>query len=348
MLYFSKSKITAIHTCIGPTVQTTEETLKKFNQTNEQIEIFKKTIGIDKRPLRKQGGGTPLDFAKQAALSLQTDLSDVDGIIFITASPNHSHPGNAHILHGELGLQESCLAYDICLTCSGWVYGLYTAQSFIETGHLKKVLLLAGDAPSTWLDPKNQTTAGLFGDAASATLIEYIEEPNPTWFRLISIGKQWEAIKHPNRLFHKPLKENSGHALQAHQDSSYFYMDGIKVFHFPIKYVPKELDILLKQSNHLAKSIDYFIFHQANKYITENIMKRLQIPFEKTPIKALREYGNLSSASIPSAICHELKEKACNQNLKTILCGFGAGLSLGMCLTNLGKLQYCGIDLFKE
>ena len=124
-------------------------------------------------------------------------------------------------------------------------------------------------------------------------------------------------------------------------------MDGGEVFNFSILVEPKAINNILKLSKTNKKEIDYIIFHQANKYIISNIVRRLNIPLEKAPSETTGKYGNQSSASIPGAICDAIKEEVQSKKLKIILSGFGVGLSWASCQLELNKIYCPGIIFHK-
>lgn len=275
---------------------------------------------------------TTSDLCLGATDKLLADLNwskdEIDGLIFVSQTPDYILPATSCVLHGKLGLKKSCLCLDISLGCSGWVYGLSVALALMESGGVRKVLLLAGDARRRAVEEPDQ----LFGYAGTATAIEF----NPDKARSIMIdlgsdGTGFDAIIRPGGGARNPFDAHSldleecedgrkRHALQTR-------MKGMDVFAFGITTAPKSIKRLGKEFGFDYESYDYFVFHQANRMMNETIRKKLKLPEEKVPY-SMTHFGNTSSASIPVTIVTELVDKLAGHQ-KIIGCAFGVGLSWG-------------------
>ncbi|WP_419773860.1 3-oxoacyl-[acyl-carrier-protein] synthase III C-terminal domain-containing protein [Halarcobacter sp.] len=345
---FNKAKVSAIVTCVPENHRFLEDDIDTlYNGDIKQVNRIKKSIGLNKRHI-VDGDVTTSDLCEKAANKLLYDMqvskNEIDAIIFVSQTPDYFQPATAAYLQGKLDLSENCAAFDVNQGCAGYVYGLWLAHMMIETNSCSKVLLLAGDTLSKVVNPLDSNVATLFGDAGTATLIEISESQNPSFFTLHTNGKKFDTIIQPEGAFRKPSKKiiNDERIFETSEKRSLkdFYMDGAAVFNFSIETEPKAIKEILEFSGVTQESIDYIIFHQANKYIISNIARRLKIPLDKAPSETTGKYGNQSSASIPSTICDAINNDVNEKELNLILSGFGVGLSWAACQLTLDKI-YC-------
>ena len=224
-------------------------------------------------------------------------------------------------------MRNDSFVMDLPLGCSGWVYGLSNGASLVSTGFIKKALLLVGDAKKRAVENRDP----LFGDAGTATAIEFDEGAEGFKFHFGTDGSGYDAIIKPdggsrNQVSPKSfeLKEYEGkmmHSLQTH-------MKGMDVFSFGITTAPKSIKKLAERFDFNYLDADYMIFHQANMKMNNQIVKKLKLDPERVP-SCMYHFGNTSSASIPLTIVSELRGKFENKLTKFICCGFGVGLSWG-------------------
>ncbi len=349
-----QSKISAIHTTVGSILKKIDDDIENFGGNVSQIETIKKTIGLNERRVVDQNT-TAADLCENSARTLIEELKlnpdEIDALICVTQTPDHFQPCNAAILHGRLKLSKSCAAFDVTLGCSGYVYGLYLSSIMIESGGCKKILLLAGDTMSRCVNPKDRSTASLFGDAGSATLVEYSETENSIWFDLHTNGQGSDYIIIPAGGFRNPASDKTKISTidcdGNTRSPENLFMNGAEIFNFSIKEEPQAIRKILELSGKKIDEIDYIFFHQANKYIISNIARRLKLPIERAPYQTVEKYGNQSSASIPATICETYNQESKNNLNTVILSGFGVGLSWATSLMELNQLKFCSLELYK-
>lgn len=343
--------ITAITTCTGPEIVSNADYLRNICcQTPQQVERILAMTGVESRCIAPPGV-TTLDLGEAAARRLlektATSPESIDWILFVTQTPDHFQPCNANLLHHRLGFPTSTAAIDLNQGCSGWVYGLQIAQAQLSAG-ARRVLLLAGDTISHILHPHDRSTQALFGDACSATLIEAGNEKQAPIFELCSDGSGHQAIVQPAGAFRLPPGEASSvESTDADgnvRTPAHLHMNGLEVLNFTLREEPKAIRSLLAKAGLENDAIDAFVLHQANRFILDQLSRKLAIPADKLPSQALSRFGNLSSASIPSVLCHDLAARLTNQSMQLLCSGFGVGLSWGSCLLTVGPLQY--VDTF--
>lgn len=273
----------------------------------------------------------------------EIDRNTIDGLIFMSQTGDFRMPATAPILQQRLGLSQKTICFDLGLACSGYVYALTTAAAYLNLPELRRMLILVGETMSKIIYEKDTTNAPLFGDAGSATLLEKGE--NCIFFSdLNTDGTGWTAINIKSGGCRNPVSPQS-FEIHQREDGSLgndlqFYMNGIDVFNFTMRVVPKSVKNILQQSDLTLDDISYLIFHQANKFMTDFFAKKLKYPLSRVPY-SLDRFGNTSSATIPLTIVSELREWVNNKSEKdmkrVLMSGFGAGFSWGSVITDLSK-----------
>ena len=347
---FNHVKISAIKTVVPEKFINIDDELQYFDNNPKKLARAKKMAGFGKRHLCDENS-TVVDMCVDAAEKLLKenliDRSTIELLIVVNEKPDYLEPSDACIIHGRLGLETSCTVLDLPFGCPGYPHGLLVAHSMISSGAVKNCLLLAGFKISP-VDPNNRKLAPIFGDAASATLLEYTEELREAWFITGTKGDDWDKIIVPfggNRLpilkdvidLHE--KDSNGNTWDIHQK----IINGPEVFNFSIKIAPYIINDLLKYSNKQLEDIDFYAIHQANKQIVENIIKKVGIPINKTTTNVFTKYANNSTNSVVTVICDQLVDK---QIKNVLLCAFGIGLQWGACILNLADMANGGIDIY--
>ncbi len=273
------------------------------------------------------------DLCYKAARKLMEDNhiepDSIDMLLFMSQVPDYRMPATACILQHRLGLPNSCAAMDLSLACSGFVYALSCAMAYASMPGINRVLLLDGEALSKVVNPADKVNVPLYGDAGTATLVEK-GNFSPSTFILCTDGAGEDAVKIPAGMRH-PLTPESL-AVTEREDGNLrsdveIYMDGMSVFNFAIRVVPKGVKEILKVTGEELESIDYLVFHQSNRFMTDFFVKKLKFDAAKVPY-CMDRFGNTSSASIPLTIVSELQGKLTAPR-NVVMCGFGAGLSWG-------------------
>lgn len=338
-------------TCVPPTEKCIDDELSLFGGNINQLERLKKTIGLDKRRV-VEPGTTAADLCYVAAerllLGLGLKRDQIDAVICVTQTPDYSQPCNAAVLHGRLGFAKDCAALDVNLGCSGYVYGLWLAHTMIASGGCQRVLLLAGDTISRLVHAQDRAVAPLFGDGGSATLVQRADKAGTSHFSLQSDGRGYRHLIVPAGGARCPRSPQTADAVLDDtgnlRSPENLFMDGAEIFNFSITEEPRSVQDLLKYAGADQDVVDYFVFHQANRYILKNIAKRLKLDIAKVPMQTVERYGNQSSASIPAAICGELAPRLkAKAGSRLLLSGFGVGLSWASALLEVPQFAVCEI-----
>lgn len=293
---------------------------------------FVETTGVAERRVTNELTTSDLCYgaAEKLIADLGWDKSEIQALFFITQFPDYIIPATSCILQNKLGLSKDCYAMDISLGCSGWVYGLCSLASLMQTGNIKKALLLAGDGKRTTEHFSLHET--LFGHAGTVTALEYEENAKPMYFDVGTDGSGAGSIIIPDGAARNQFCEDS--LKIENVDGQYVSrletrMKGMDVFSFGITTAPKSIKKLLKfMGGTDISEFDYYLFHQANLKMNKFIAKKLKLPENKVPYSMTR-YGNTSSASIPLTVVTEIRNEVNASSKKLLCCGFGVGLSWG-------------------
>ena len=305
------------------------------NFSAKDIKSISKMTGVRERYwVEKESISDLCAYAgKKLLAKINWDPNSVDALIFITQSPDYVLPATAIRVQGELGISKSIVAFDINLGCSGYPYGLFIADTLINSGVANRVLVCAGDITSKIIDKTDKSTAFLFGDAGSVTAIERSEIRNQTKYVFGSDPGGQESLIIPESRF----REVSEQLLTkiGNKNPCYIYMDGAEVFNFTLR----EVEGLVSSFDNI--SIDFYLFHQANLFMLNYLTNRIGLDSELVPIN-IDLYGNTSSASIPLLICSEKREIFKDKGEVDLgLFGFGVGFSWSGCVKSLRESVPC-------
>lgn len=299
----------------------------------ENVEKFIAMTGVRKRYVagdRQCASDLCATAAEKLLDALQWERSSIEAVILVTQSPDYRIPPTACVLQERLGFSEDCLAFDINLGCSGFVYGVWLAATLIAGSHLNRVLLLAGDISNHNLSPDDRSVAMIFGDGGSATALErqagkkisYCLHTRGKGFRNLIIPAGCLRNRHDYR--EEPYLNEDG-VMRSDLD---LYMNGTELFNFTISEIPKSLNEFKKYLNLPETAIDYYFLHQANLFMIKNIARKIGVSMSQIPV-SIEEFGNTSVESIPITIVHCLAGQKMMKPLNVILSGFGVGLSWG-------------------
>lgn len=329
-----KASIVAIETYL-PQAQITNEQLAQELGNWDAEQILKKT-GIASRHIAANNECAS-DLGVAAAQKLFEKgicaPADIDFLLFCTQSPDYYLPASACLIQNRLGLPITCGAIDFNQGCTGYVYGLALAKSMIEANVATNVLLITAETYSKFVNPRDRSVRTIFGDGASATLIQPVDSDTDLIgpFVFGTDGRGANNLIVPAGGLRQPL---NAEALIEKEDESgnwrsaqNLYMNGAEIFNFTLQSVPKVVNQLLILSEQTLDKIDYFVFHQANKFMLEHLRTKMKINPEKFWLN-LENVGNTVSSTIPIALETALQEQKIRSGDRVMLVGFGVGYSL--------------------
>ncbi len=348
---FHHVKIVGIKTVVPENYIDIDDELEYFDNDLKKLARAKKVVGYGRR-YYVDDNVTALDLAEVAANQLIDEMGvkreEIDLVVFLSQSHDYFSPATACIAHGRLGLSRGCGAIDFSQGCSGYVLSLWSVYSMIESGAVKKVLLLSGDTPSKISMKSNRSSSQVFGDSSSATLLEYCKEENPSYFSLGTDGTGWDVLISPAGGFRLPIKSDiCDKIIKDSSDNEWCLnhnlMKGIEVFNFSRSVASKNILDVLDYAGLEKEDISLFCLHQANKQIIEGIAKVAGIPLEKTPSRTFTRFANSAGNALPIALTDNLTSDIKGNIL---LCGFGIGLSWGSAILNADSIHNAGISFY--
>ncbi len=331
--------ITAMSACVPQHVYSNKDL--GYLIPEEEIEKTINSIGIAERRIADDDVCAS-DLCYKAAVKLMEDNNiapeSIDVLLFMSQTSDYRIPATSTILQHRLGLSKSTCCLDLTLGCSGYVFALSTAFAYASMEGVNRVLLLDGETFSKIVNKRDKVDWPLYGDGGTATLVEKGDFADSV-FTLYTDGSGEDAVKIPyggmrhrstaDALVEKEQEEgNIRNGLEV-------YMDGMDVFNFALRVVPKSIKEIVKIQELTLDDIDWLVFHQSNKFMTDFFVKKLKFDVNKVPY-CIQKYGNTSSASIPLTIVSELQAKL-EAGQRVVMCGFGAGLSWGTASMVMGQ-----------
>lgn len=312
-------------------VVTNEELLKEFPEWS--VDKVASKVGVNSRHVASENE-TAGDMAEKAARSLfkeyNVDPKTVDFVLLCTQSPDHFLPSTACILQDRLGIPTSAGALDYNLGCSGCVYGMAMGKSFVDSGMAKNVLLLTAETYNKYLHPSDKSNRSIFGDGAAACLIS---QEGFAEIGDVVLGTDGSGAKHliveTGAARQKTATgvvtiDEDGH--EKHDD--YLYMNGSAIFNFTLEAVPVLMKEILVKNNISKEDVDYYVFHQANKFMLNTIRKVCVLPKDKFYVN-LAETGNTVSSTVMIGLKQCVEAGIITSGMKVMVTGFGVGLSWG-------------------
>lgn len=315
----------------------TNEDLEQIynNPSWSASKIYRKT-GIKHRYISDDENVS--DMAVEASLKLFKEFSvspeDVHFVLFCTQTPDYSLPTTACIVQDRLGIPTSSGALDYNLGCSGYIYGLFLAKSLLKSGMTDNVLLITSEAYSKRIHSLDRSTRTIFGDAATATFLTSEDIDNIGEFVLGSDGSGFNNLIVPAGGSKLPVsdltsldeEDKSGNI----RNKNNLYMNGPEIYAFTLRVVPELVKNILERNNLTIDDIDYFVFHQANRFMLATLRDKLEIPEEKFCID-VEETGNTVSSTIPLTLKRQLENNnvRLSKGSKVMIAGFGVGYSWG-------------------
>lgn len=289
-------------------------------------------------------GMTSSDMCQKAAEELilreGIDRESIDGLVFVSQTADWILPSTSVALQNRLGLSSKTICIDIHYGCSGYIYGLLQAASWISIGACERVLVLAGDTSSKMVNIHDRSLRMVFGDAGTATLVS--KGSFEMGFTIFSDGSGYDRLIVPAGGFRLPysadtsiLEWDKEHAGRTKND---MFMDGMAIFKFAMSKVPGSIRSILEYMQWDKEDVNLYAIHQANKFIVDQIRKHLKVDISKVPVNVM-DYGNTGPATIPLLLSDYCAGKTLPLE-KVVMSGFGVGLSWGCVATNMCDTRF--------
>lgn len=293
----------------------TNHDLEKIMDTSD--EWIRTRTGIAERRIADDTIDTSymaVEASKKALEDAGISGEDIDLILVATVTPDRAFPAVACVIQEAIGAKHAA-AMDLSAACAGFMYGMITAQQFIQTGTYKNILVVGSDKLSKIVDWNDRNTAVLFGDGAGAVVMGAVSEGKGVLS--FELGADGSGGKH------------------LYQDE-YVMMNGREVFKFAVRQLGDSCLRVLDKAGLTKEDVDFLVPHQANIRIMESARERLNLPQEKMSM-TIEKFGNTSASSIPIAMVEELQNGRIQDGDLIILVGFGGGLTWGAVALRWGK-----------
>jgi 3-oxoacyl-[acyl-carrier-protein] synthase-3 len=283
--------------------------LCKLNSGWDKKKIISKT-GINKKRVVSKNQSIKDLFLGLKNNNKIPELDDCGLIIVVTQTPHFTIPSNANYFQNIFKLKNNCIAFDLNQGCSGYIYGLATSLSIMKKFDIQKAALITCDTYSKFISKNNRACRTIFGDAITLSILKKSKKEHFLNFKLGSDGSG----------FNNFLLKNGE-----------INMNGMEMFNFAKNNIPKEINLIIKNSKLKKEKIKYFILHQASKIILDTLGEKLNIPKIKL-FRNLFNLGNTVSSTIPLALYDLFKQKKIKRKDLLVLAGFGVGYSWGSCI----------------
>ena len=315
------SRITGTGGYLPERILTNQELEAMVDTTDEWIQ---ERTGIKQRHIAADGETTADLGTKAARLAMQMagkTADDIDLIIVATTTPAKIFPSTACLVQQQLGI-HGCPAFDVQAVCTGFVYALATANSFIRSGMAKTALVIGAETLSRIVDWTDRTTCVLFADGAGAVILEESDEPGILSTHLHADGRYEELLHVPNA----QASSDDAQKVEAH-----ICMKGNEVFKMAVNTLGRIADETLAANNFEKEDIDWLVPHQANTRIITATARKLKLPMEKVVV-TVDKHGNTSAASVPLALDTAVRDGRIKAGDAIILEAFGGGFTWGSAL----------------
>jgi len=316
------SRIVGTGSYLPPRVMDNDEFARRLETSDAWI---RERTGIARRHIADEGqtsSDLALEASKQALAAAGIGAADIDLIIVATSTPDYIFPSTACLLQAKLGI-KGCAAFDVQAVCTGFIYALATADSFIRSGVNQKALVVGSEVFSRILDWNDRGTCVLFGDGAGAVVLASSEKPGIHASRLHADGSQVGMLSVPGNVSRGKLV-----------GSPFLQMNGQGVFKFAVRVLDESARETVAAAGMRLADIDWLIPHQANVRILEATARKLELPREKLVV-TVDHHGNTSAASVPLALDEFVRQGKIRPGERLLLQGVGGGFTWGSSVVTL-------------
>lgn len=347
-LRFKNKKISAIVTVLPDKEVLFEEEMHNYHFSEKKCLKLKKLMGYNKhRIVDENTTASDLGTFGIQYLIDQGILApkDIDGLIVVTQSPDHFLPATSNIIQGNLNLGHDIFCMDINQGCAGYLIGLYQSFMMLNQPHINKIVLVNTDILSRKVSKQDRNSYPLVGDGASVTIVEEAETDSDVFAISYMDGTKNQALMIPAGGFKTPstnetaeLKDAGDHNFRSQE---HLRMDGAAIFNFVQSHVPPLIEELMDYSGQSKDDIDYYLFHQPNKFMLQKLADKLEIGYDRLPNNIVENFGNASGVTVPTNICYNLGNKLEKKIFNLCLAGFGVGLTWSAMQFRIGPLDLC-------
>ena len=344
---FQNKRISGILTVLPEQVIPFEEEMGNYNFSPAKCQKLKVAMGYKEHRIA-QKGQTSSDFCVYGLQYLFDNgllkPEEIDALLFVSQSPDFFMPPTSNVIQGHFELKRDMICLDINQGCAGFEVGLIQAFMLLDQPAIKKVVLMNADVLSPKVSDQDRNSKPLIGDAAAITIVEKSETTNTIYANIHMDGTGAMALNIPAGGFRMPctaetaeLKEDASGNFRALDN---LVMKGDEVFNFVQREVPPMIEHLMEEAQITKDDVDYYMFHQPNKFMLHKLADKLEIPYEKVPANIVENFGNASGVTVPTNISYNLGDQIVNGSKKVCMAGFGVGLTWSSIYMELGNLKF--------
>ena len=326
-----------------------EDEMKNYNFSEAKSMKLKAAMGFKSKRIVAEETTTSFDLVTFGFDYLfdngLLDKNSIDAILFVSQSPDYIMPPTSNLLHGKYDLDERVFCLDINQGCAGFIIGLQQAFMLLNNQGINKVVLCNADVLSPKVSKFDRNSNPLIGDAAAITIIENTSNTNSIIGEINMDGNGAMALNIPAGGARMPTNASTS---EFYEDSfgnkrskNHLVMQGDNVFNFVLTKVPEQIKKIIENCNDSIDSIDYFLFHQPNRFMLQKLADKIGISRDKLPCNVVENFGNSSGVTIPVVTTYNLGENLETTEMKVCFSGFGVGLTWGTLIMKIGNFDFC-------
>lgn len=344
---FKNKRISGILTVLPQQSVKFEDEMANYNFSPAKSMKLKLAMGYKEHRIAAPGQ-TSVDFAEHGLRYLFDNgllkKDEIDALLFVSQSPDYIMPPSSNLIQGHFGLKRDCLCLDINQGCAGFEVGLIEALMLLDQPSVNKVVLLNAEVLSSRISRRDRNSWPLAGDAAAVTVVEKCQEENTIFANIQMDGSGELFLYIPAGGFRQPSSPET--AVMEEDAAGNFrckdnlVMQGDEIFNFVQREVPPMIEHLYEQSGVDRNDVDWYIFHQPNKFMLHKLADKLGVPREKMPANIVENFGNASGVTVPTCISFNLGEQLCHSTMQLCMAGFGVGLTWSSIMMKVGDLNF--------
>lgn len=346
-LKFKNKRITGILTILPKRVVTFEEEMGNYNFPEKKSLRLKKVMGYNTHRVAEEGQCSS-DFCIYGLQYLfdngMLDKDSIDALILVTQSPDYYMPPTSNLIQGHFNMKHDMICLDINQGCAGFEIGLIQAFMLLDQETINRVVLLNADVLSSKVSIHDRNSRPLMGDAAAITIVDSCEDGNEIIASVNMDGTGARALSIPAGGFRMPMSAET--AIEHEDEAGNFrslnnlVMQGDDVFNFVQREVPPMIHHALDRANMKIEDVDWYMFHQPNKFMLQKLADAIGVPRYKMPANIVENFGNASGVTVPTCISYNLGEDLVNNEMILCMAGFGVGLTWSSIIMRVGYLKF--------
>jgi 3-oxoacyl-[acyl-carrier-protein] synthase-3 len=352
-LIFNDKYISGILSVVPNNVIQFEDEINNYNFSPKKSLKLKEIMGYSEKRV-VPNGETSSDLSVYGLNHLIKSgflrKSDINAIIFVSQTPDYIMPPTSNLIQAQLDLDDDVYCLDINQGCAGYMVGLYQSFMILEQDAIEMVVLINADVLSPKVSKRDRNSSPIIGDAAAITIIKK-GAGGKIYSSINMAGQGGMALNIPAGGARMPYSSSTTieeSDLDGNfRSKNHLVMKGDEVFNFVQEKVPEMIKNLFNFSGIDHSEIFGFAFHQPNKFILNKLADKIGVSQLKMPSNIVENFGNSSGATIPLNLCFNYSDRLLSSVDKYCLAGFGAGLSWGSCIINIGKLDFCEIIYYE-